>query len=84
MQGLPGCVGRLHSVVFQEVGGGHDLALSGGFARGSGLTFGFESSAAYRPGWFCLSRGVIPVMAGTLPCGTNHVTASLDPPLPQG
>jgi len=29
-------------------------------------------------------RGIQPAVAGTLPCGTNHVTASLDPPLPQG
>ncbi len=32
----------------------------------------------------CSSRGIHPVVAGTLPCGTNHVTARLHPPLPQG
>ena len=32
----------------------------------------------------CSKRDVKSVGAGTLPCGTNHVTASLDPPLPQG
>ena len=32
----------------------------------------------------CSKRDVKPVVAGTLPCGTNHVPARLDTPLPPG
>ena len=83
-EGCPGGLGSSFRRSSEKSGVATSWPMSGAFARGSGLTFGFESGKADGLDWFCSSRGVKPVGAGTLPCGTNHVPARLDPPLPQG
>ncbi len=76
---LPGRLGGSYCRSFEESVVATSWSMSGCFAWGSGLTFGFESGVACGPEWSCSPRGVKPIVAGTLPCGTNHVPARFDP-----